>query len=349
MAESATLCEKLSTATSVAELDALLVHISTLVSSDSASSLEKEEKLLVADKIKEILDVGDDSLTSNAKIRRRLKRTQQLLEDSKPVPIVTPLQPVVQQKKQQQKKEPEQEQQRSYTLPEVIKLFETATSMHDVEKAMNGVKLPEDKENADFTTCKEPLKQQLKKVLETHADSINKMLRRRIQRLVFVLSSTKEQEELTATSKIQAQKNITKEEALRKEKEIKRRKDMENDRKNDTIQGAMYVPPPVAPVPIPIEPAYVPSADDSKSFEICLAELNAGFNNVEAIEAAIGGRFAFTTFLLPTCQNLYTTHSHTTLFILASLQLITYHPIIPHPIPPPPHPILILFILTSPY
>ena len=250
-----TICDNLSSAATVEELDETLVSISNALSDAKSKSISETDKLALAEKVKGIIEcAGSESLANNAKIRRRLRRTQQLLETDN----------------QKDEKEQQKPPQGVKGFAEITKLFEVAKSVHDVETALNSVVLPDDKNQTDFG----PLKKQLQKTLEINSLT-NKKLQRRISRLVFVLSSSAEQEKLTADSKVKAEKNRNKEEARI---ELKRKR-IESDMDYGTEPQRVFKnnnqgyekESVVAPEP---EPAFLPSADSSKSFETCIQEVS---------------------------------------------------------------------------
>lgn len=96
------------------------------------------------------------------------------------------------------------------TLSEAIDLLNKAKCTKDIQHAMNCIDIPEKDGNMDspeFLPFKVPLKNAIQKVLTTMESLLNKQIRRRINRLLFVLA-TKEEKDLLKT-KTESPKNIS--------------------------------------------------------------------------------------------------------------------------------------------
>lgn len=143
------------------------------------------------------------SLANNAKIRRRLKRLIQSfdpVEEAKPS-VVAPIAPSSF-KAKQSPSEP-------LDLASVIDSLNQSYTLQAVQASLDAVVIPEKSDggdhSAEFLKFRSPLKTALSRI--SNDESItNKILRKRIKRLIFVLSTKEEQAKLTAEQAVAASK-----------------------------------------------------------------------------------------------------------------------------------------------
>jgi hypothetical protein len=137
--------------------------------------------------------------------------------------------------------------------------------------------LPEDDTDVKTMKCKSDLKASLTKISDEYG--ANKLLKRRIVRLIFVLSTKAEQAAQTAERKKLAEKNVAEEDVMRAAKR-KRMEEME-DQQNGSGDQQQQRPSPFtrsganAPVVKYVEPVFAPSTESSKTFVVCFEELTA--------------------------------------------------------------------------
>ena len=165
---------------------------------DSEFAQNSGDSTTVKDDLKAVLDrvLENEAILTTAKLRRRVKRFQQSLD-------------VVQ-------AEPETAEPAHYAPVEIrqhsspeesIAALTTCRSYFDLAREMNNLCLPGDQEggvNSEvFSKYRIPMKDILKRLVDTKGMT-NKILRRRVNRLIFVLGTEAEQAEELAAVKAKA-------------------------------------------------------------------------------------------------------------------------------------------------
>ena len=170
-------------------LDNVLVTINTAFSDNHIIDIEIIQALRVFE--------GDDKkdLLSNAKIRRRLRRTLELVEGNGKKEKEKENSKKQKQKEKENSKKKENEKIETWatapitilSVPEALEMLKNGRERYEIETALNGLQFPlkEDEEESKIV-----LKSHLERLLGDHSDGpqLNKVLKRRIQRMMFVVS-----------------------------------------------------------------------------------------------------------------------------------------------------------------
>lgn len=252
--------QDLNTVTSTSELETALGFINPA----SGSSKDAFREAVKA-KLEEISE--NAVLVNNAKIRRRIKRLIQSfdpVEQAAPVEVEIPSSSKV-----------KATSSSSLDLPSVIQSLNQAHSLQAVQSSLDSVVIPEKSDGGDhsveFLKYRGPLKAALARIASDESIT-NKVLRKRISRLIFVLSTKEEQakigvEKAAAAAKVPA-----------------KGKDTGKAAKPSVGKPSTAVP--AAPTTtVPNSAASINIA--TKSFEDCLASLNKATSAAE-IETALG-------------------------------------------------------------
>lgn len=178
--------------------DEIETALSSTNVNDSEFAQDSEDSTTVKDDLKAVLErvLENEAILTTAKLRRRVKRFQQSLDVVQAAPeVVEPTHyPAVEIK---QHSSPE----------ESIAALTTCSSYFDLAREMNNLCLPGDQEggvNSEiFSKYRIPMKDILKRLVDTKGMT-NKPLRRRVNRLIFVLSTEAEQAEELAAVKAKA-------------------------------------------------------------------------------------------------------------------------------------------------
>ena len=174
--------------------------IETAISSSSAAKfvsdqMDETSKMSVIAALEKVLE--NETISTTAKLRRRIKRFQQSLENETAPEVETsftdaPTQSIV---------------QRHLSPDDSIAALVACRSYHDLTREMNNLCLPGDEEGGikseSFAKYRCPMKTTLQHLLNTEGMT-NKVLRRRVSRLIFVLSTDAEQAEDIAAAKAKA-------------------------------------------------------------------------------------------------------------------------------------------------
>lgn len=173
--------------------------IETAISSSSAakfsSDLDEASKITVIAALEKVID--KQTITTTAKLRRRIKRFQQSLDnDAAPETELTATDT------------PRPAEVRRHLSPDdSIAALVACRSYHDLTREMNNLCLPGDEEGGikseSFAKYRCPMKCTLQRLLSTEGMT-NKALRRRVSRLIFVLSTDVEQAQEIAAAKAKA-------------------------------------------------------------------------------------------------------------------------------------------------
>ena len=157
-----------------------------------------EDSTAVMDDLRAVLEkvLENEAILTTAKLRRRVKRFQQSLDVVQAAPeIAEPVHYAAVEIKQHSSPE------------ESIAALTTCRSYFDLAREMNNLCLPGDQEggvNSEiFSKYRIPMKDVLKRLVDTKGMT-NKPLRRRVNRLIFVLSTEAEQAEELAAVKAKA-------------------------------------------------------------------------------------------------------------------------------------------------
>ena len=173
--------------------------IETAISSSSAakfiSDLDGPSKTSVIAALEKILE--NETITTTAKLRRRIKRFQQSLDSDATPGIESTVAdaPIA------------AEVRRHLNPDDSIAALVACRSYHDLTREMNNLCLPGDEEGGikseSFAKYRCPMKCTLQRLLSTEGMT-NKVLRRRVSRLIFVLSTDVEQAQEIAAAKAKA-------------------------------------------------------------------------------------------------------------------------------------------------
>jgi predicted transcriptional regulator len=173
--------------------------IETAISSSSAakfiSDLDECSKISVIGALEKVLE--NETITTTAKLRRRIKRFQQSLDkDAAPEIESTVADAPI-----------PAEIRRHLSPDDSIAALVACKSYHDLTREMNNLCLPGDEEGGikseSFAKYRCPMKCTLQRLLSTEGMT-NKVLRRRVSRLIFVLSTDVEQAQEIAAAKAKA-------------------------------------------------------------------------------------------------------------------------------------------------
>ena len=195
----------------VYDMEALIAALSTAKSADdietalSSSNVNDTDftqgsgsSTTVKDDLKAVLEkvLENEAILTTAKLRRRVKRFQQSLDAVQAAPEILEI-------KQYAAVEVKQ-----HSCPEEsIAALTTCRSYFDLAREMNNLCLPGDQEGGVnskvFSEYRLPMKDVLKRLVDTKGMT-NKLLRRRVNRLIFVLSTEEEQADELAAVKAKA-------------------------------------------------------------------------------------------------------------------------------------------------
>jgi hypothetical protein len=180
-----------------AELEAALIGSASL---GNLSLLSNENKDLIRNKM--ILILEDEKLVNNAKIRRRVKRFVSSLDETDK--LVSS-----QDDTQEESAKDKISSTGSVYIADAAAKIDSCTTLFDLERVMNSIVLPT-KQNPELfavlQTCKLTLVSSLQNTLKNELIT-NKLIRRRISRMIYALSDEQEQ----AAIKLNQQKKALKE------------------------------------------------------------------------------------------------------------------------------------------
>lgn len=186
----------LNCATSAEEIENAITSSSAINLAETApsGSLSESAKVILKAALERVLD--NDTIPTTAKLRRRIKRFQQSLytatDDVEPYSSSAHVVPEV---------------KRRLCAEDSISALKGCKSHHDLTREMNNLFLPSEEDGGirsiHFVKYRCPMKDVLKSLVIT-TGMTNKPLRRRVSRLIFVLSTDEEQAQELAVVKAKA-------------------------------------------------------------------------------------------------------------------------------------------------